>query len=139
MTTITVAVTVNAPLERVWTAWTQPQHITQWNFASPDWECPSASSDLRAGGSFSYRMAARDGSFAFDFGGVYREVSLHERLVSELGDGRRVQVDFGRLPDGQTRLTQAFEAEDQNPAEMQRQGWQAILENFKTHAESLPG
>jgi uncharacterized protein YndB with AHSA1/START domain len=136
---IIVAVTVAAPALRVWTAWTQPEHITHWNFASDDWECPSASADLRPGGVFSSRMAAKDGSMAFDFSGVYREVAPLERLSYELDDGRQVRIDFERLPNDQTRLTEEFEAEDQHAGELQRSGWQAILENFRRYTESLPG
>lgn len=133
---ISVAVTVAAPVERVWNAWTQPEHITHWNFASDDWKCPSASADLRPGGTFSSRMAAKDGSVAF---GVYREVTVLERLSYELGDGRQVRLDFGRLPGDRTCVTQEFEAENQHSGELQRSGWQAILENFRRYTEALPG
>ena len=91
---ITVTTDIDAPLDAVWTAWTAPEHITQWNQASPDWHCPKASNDLRPGGLFSSTMAARDGSFEFEFGGEHTAVVPHERIESRLGDGRTMQVVF---------------------------------------------
>lgn len=136
-TPINVSVIVNAPLATVWDAFTQPQHITGWNFASDDWHCPAATNDLREGGSFSSRMAAKDGSAAFDFGGEYTRVQPHEFYEYRIGDGRTVRVEFESLGDGQTKLTETFETEDVNSAERQREGWQAILENFKKYTEGL--
>lgn len=135
--TIVVETVINASLSTVWNAWTVPEHITAWNFASDDWACPAAQNDLRVGGQFVYTMAAKDGSVSFDFGGEYTNVVQHERIESRLGDGRQVKVLFEALPSGQTRVTEEFDPENVNPIEMQRAGWQAILENFRKHVESL--
>lgn len=134
-TTITVETTVNAPVEKVWTCWTKPEHITKWNNASDDWHSPSATNDLRNGGHFSYRMEAKDGSFGFDFGGTYDEVKTNELITYTLGDGRKVKIIFTGIGDT-TKLTEAFEAETENPIELQRGGWKAILDNFKKYVES---
>ena len=137
-TVITVAATVNAPVEKVWKLWTTAADIINWNSPSPDWHTPSAENDLGNGGKFSYRMEARDGSFGFDFGGVYDDVIENKRISYTLGDGRKVEVLFA--PDGgSTTVTENFEAENINPVEMQRGGWQAILDNFKKYAESVAG
>jgi len=134
-TKITVEAIVQAPVGRVWDYWTKPEHIKQWNNASEDWHTPHAENDLRAGGAFSSRMEAKDGSFGFDFGGVYDEVSEHERIAYTLGDGRKVAIDF--ISQGEaTRVVETFEAEQTNAVEMQQAGWQAILDNFKKHAEA---
>ncbi|GHF37899.1 uncharacterized protein YndB with AHSA1/START domain [Deinococcus metalli] len=134
---ITVDTLVHAPLNTVWIAWTGPEHITQWNHASDDWHCPRAVNDLRPGGTFSSTMAARDGSVEFEFGGEYTAVQPRERLAYTIGDGRAVLVTFEAVDDDTTRVTETFEAESQHPPDMQRAGWQAILENFRTYAESL--
>ena len=134
-TVITVQHTVNAPVEKVWDAFTSPEHITKWNFASDEWHSPSAQNDLRTGGAFSYRMEAKDGSFGFDFGGIYDEVRDKEYIEYTMGDGRKVQVSFEPQGNG-TKVIENFEAEGQNPIEMQRGGWQAILDNFKKYTES---
>jgi len=134
-TLVTIEATVNAPVEKVWELWNNPKHVTQWNHASDDWHSPSAENDLRVGGTFLYRMEAKDGSFGFDFGGSYDDVTPNKRLAYTIGDGRTVEVLF----DGEgnsTQITSTFEAENQNPVEMQRGGWQAILDNFKKYAES---
>lgn len=134
-TKITVETTVNAPVEKVWECWTNPEHITKWNFASDDWHSPSAENDLRVGGKFSSRMEAKDGSFGFDFAGVYDEVENHKLIAYSLGDERKVRVTF----DGNgasTKVVETFDAEDTNSVEMQRNGWQAILDNFRKYAES---
>jgi len=134
-TTITVETLVNAPVDKVWEFWTKPEHITKWNNASEDWHTPKAENDLRVGGAFSSRMEAKDGSFGFDFGGVYDEVKTNELIAYTLGDDRRVKITF--VADGQTtKVTEIFEAEAVNPAEMQQTGWQAILDNFKKYAEA---
>ncbi len=132
---ITVAATVNAPIEKVWAYFTQPSHIMQWNQASDDWHCPNAVNDLRKGGKFSSTMAAKDGSFSFDFWGIYDEVLENELLMYTMGDGRKATVTFASNGDI-TEITTTFEAEDENPVEMQRGGWQAILNNFKKHTET---
>jgi len=137
MNPITVSTVVQAPLETTWRAFTEPEYITEWNFAVDTWHCPEATNDLRIGGTFSYRMAARDGSFGFDFGGTYTALEPHKSLAYTLGDERKVQVDFEPLPNGQTRVTEVFDPETTNPEEMQRNGWQAILDNFKKHTEAM--
>ena len=135
-TTITIETTINAPVEKVWESWTKPEHITQWNNASDDWHTPHAENDLRVGGSFSSRMEARDGSMGFDFGGVYDVVEEHTIIAYTLGDGRKVSVAF--TPTGNTTLvTESFETEDAHSQEMQKSGWQAILDNFKRYTEAL--
>ena len=130
---VTVETLVAAPIERVWTAWTTPEDITQWNTASDDWHTTTASVDLREGGTFSSRMEAKDGSMSFDFAGVYTRVVDHSRLESQFGD-RSLVVDFIDGPDGVT-VRETFEAETTFPVEQQRAGWQAILDSFKRHVE----
>ena len=132
---ITVESTINAPVQKVWEFWTRPEHITKWNAASDDWHSPRAENDLRKGGSFSCRMEAKDGSFGFDFGGVYDAVTENEYIEYTMGDGRNVKVKF----DGNgssTKVTESFEAESTNSIELQRGGWQSILDNFKKYTES---
>lgn len=119
----------------VWALWNEPEHIMQWNFASNDWRCPRAENDLRVGGRLCYRMEAKDGSFGFDFEAVYDEVLHPTKLSFKLTDGRRVETIFEDRSGG-TRIVTEFEAEEENSAEMQRMGWQAILDNFKKYAES---
>ena len=131
---ITISAFVNRPVDIVWTSWTDPVHITKWNAASDDWHCPTATNDLRTGGSFSATMAARDGSFSFDFGGVYDDVELHKRIAYTMADGRTCEVTFAEVGGG-TLVTESFDAEDQHPVEMQRGGWQAILDRFKLYTE----
>lgn len=134
VTPITVSATVNAPVARVWALWTTPADIQNWNNASDDWHTPKAANDLRVGGEFVFTMAAKDGSFSFDFGGTYTEVVENQRIAYTLGDSRNVVTTFEA--DGkQTTVTTVFDPENQNPADMQRAGWQAILDNFKKYAE----
>jgi uncharacterized protein YndB with AHSA1/START domain len=135
-TSITVQTTVEAPLEKVWNAWTKPEHITQWNNASDDWHTPKASNDLRVGGKFSATMAARDGSASFDFEGIYSNVKPNQLIEYAMSDGRTVKVVF-EAAGTKTRVIETFDAENENPIEMQRGGWQAILDNFKKYTESL--
>jgi uncharacterized protein YndB with AHSA1/START domain len=132
---ITIQNTVNAPIEKVWEIWGDPQHITKWASASEDWHTPRAENDLRTGGTFSSRMEAKDGSMGFDFGGVYDEVKNNESIAYTLGDGRKVNIQFTPSGDS-TKIVQIFDAENQNPIEMQQYGWQAILDNFKKYVES---
>jgi len=134
-TTITVESTVNAPVEKVWQYWTGPEHITKWNNASDDWHTPYAENDLRIGGKFSSRMEAKDGSFGFDFGGIYDDVKTNELIAYTLGDSRKVKVVFTSLGNS-TKVVETFEAENTNSIELQRGGWQAILDNFKKYTES---
>lgn len=133
--TITVEAIVHSPVASVWKFWTEPKHIKQWNNASDDWHTPIAENDLRVGGAFVSRMEAKDGSFGFDFGGVYDEVSLNESIAYTLGDGRKVSIAFIAQGDD-TKIVESFEAEETNAVEMQQAGWQAILDNFKKYAES---
>lgn len=125
---------VHAPLEKVWMFWTEPPYIMQWNNASPDWHTPRATNDLRIDGEFHYQMAAKDKSTEFDFWGTYTEVVPERRIAYTMGDGRKAEVVFERLDDG-IRVTETFEAEQTNSEEMQRNGWQAILDNFKKRVE----
>ena len=130
---ITVTTKVNAPVEKVWTLFNGPEHITKWAAASDDWHTTKSENDLRKGGKFTSRMEAKDGSFGFDFGGVYDEVRENEYIEYTLGDGRKVTIDF--TPEGDsTSIVQTFEPEAQNSREMQQGGWQAILDNFKKYA-----
>jgi uncharacterized protein YndB with AHSA1/START domain len=126
---------VNAAPETVWDCWTNPKHIPGWSFASEDWEAYDAENDLQKGGRFKTTMAAKDKSFSFDFIGTYTEVEAPVLLTFVLDDQRRVRVEFTQTPDG-VRVVETFDAEDQNPPEMQQAGWQAFLENFRKYAES---
>jgi uncharacterized protein YndB with AHSA1/START domain len=133
-TAITVETIVNAPVDKVWKSWNTPEDIIQWNSAHPEWHTPSATNDLRVGGGFTSRMEAKDGSMGFDFGGVYDEVELHKTIAYTMSDGRKVRITFS--PEGNTtRVVETFDAEDQNPHEMQQGGWQAILDSFKKYTE----
>jgi uncharacterized protein YndB with AHSA1/START domain len=132
---ITVEALVNAPIEKIWTYWTSPVHITNWNNASDDWHTPWAKNDLFPGGRFVSRMEAKDGSMGFDFGGVYDEVVEMNKIVYTMDDGRRATVNFFESGNG-IKVVEEFEAEDQHSAELQQQGWQAILSNFKNYVES---
>jgi len=134
MTQITIETTVHADPARVWEAWNEPEHITRWAFASDDWTAPHAESDLRAGGRFKTVMAAADGSEQFDFSGVYTRVAVGEAIEYDMDDGRHVSTLFSEVPGG-VRIAQTFEAEEENPVDFQRAGWQAILDNFKRYAE----
>ena len=131
---ITVSTVVAAPLAEVWRAWTTPADIVQWNAASDDWHTTAAAVDLRPGGAFSSRMEAKDGSMGFDFAGTYTAVVPHERIEAEFG-GRVLVVEFVPGPDGVT-VRETFDAEETHPVEMQRAGWQAILDRFARHVES---
>ena len=135
ITKITVEAFVQAPKDTVWKIWTSPEDIVRWNNASDEWHTPNARIDLRAGGEFLYRMEAKDGSVGFDFGGIFDSVKPKESLAYTIGDGRKVEINFtgnGSV----TKITETFDAESQNPIELQRDGWQAILDNFKKYTES---
>lgn len=125
---------VLADIEKVWDYYTRPEHITKWNFASDDWQCPHASNDMRVGGKYLSRMEAKDGSFGFDFEAVYEQIIVGERFSYTMPDGRKVQVTF-KDADGKTEVSINFDAETENSIELQRQGWQAILDNFKKYTE----
>lgn len=131
---ISVETTVNKPIAQVWEKFTTPTDIMNWNHASDDWYTPTATNDLRAGGSFSYKMAARDGSMNFVFGGIFEEVIIGEKLAYTLEDGRNVVVEFTES-DGCVSIRETFEVENTNSLERQREGWQAILDNFKKYTE----
>ncbi len=132
--TITVETLVGAPIEKVWDAFTDPEAIKAWNAASDDWHTTAATNDLRTGGSFSSRMEAKDGSQGFDFGGTYTQVIPHERIAYTMGDGRKVAVTFTQ-EEGGVRVTETFDPESENTHDMQRSGWQAILDSFKRYVE----
>ncbi len=135
-TLITLEVHIKSPVEKVWESWTTPKHIMKWNNASEDWHTPKAENDLRVGGKFLYRMEAKDGSFGFDFCGVYEEVKTHQVIAYEMGDERKVKIIFTKKGN-EIFVSETFEAEATNPIEMQKQGWQSILNNFKKYTESL--
>jgi len=132
---ITIETTVKSPVAKVWKYWTKPEHILKWNNASDDWHTTKAESDLREGGKFSSRMEAKDGSFGFDFGGVYDKVKEKEFIEYTIGDGRKVKITFTNNGT-ETKIVETFEAENANSIEMQRGGWQAILDNFKKYTEA---
>ena len=132
---ITVESTVKAPVNKVWELYNTPQHVVQWNTASDDWHTPAAENDVRPGGKFNYRMEAKDGSMGFDFGGVYDAVKTNELIAYTMGDGRKASVHF-TASGNETKVTVTFDPEDQNSIELQRNGWQAILDNFTKYAET---
>lgn len=135
MLKIAIQTTVKSSIEKVWAAWTTPADINQWNAASDDWHNPRSTNDLRVGGKFSYRMQAKDGSMGFDFEGTYTKI-VHEELIEYvLEDGRCVSVAFESASKGIT-VVEKFDAEDSNSAEMQRQGWQSILDRFGSYVEA---
>jgi uncharacterized protein YndB with AHSA1/START domain len=134
-TKITVETIVNAPVEKVWEYWNEPKHITQWCQASDDWHAPYADNDLSVGGKFKTTMAAKDGSFSFDFGGVYTKVEEYKAIEYTMSDGRKVQVSFSKEGNG-IKLVETFDAENTHSVEMQQAGWQAILDNFKSYTEA---
>jgi uncharacterized protein YndB with AHSA1/START domain len=131
---ITVEANINAPVAKVWKAWTTPGDIMVWNTPDPSWHCPSSENDLKAGGKFKNRMEAKDGSFGFDFEGTYDKVELHKEISYTMADGRVATTIF-KDENGKTTVATAFDPESMNPIEMQRSGWQAILNNFVTYAE----
>ncbi len=137
---IIVQTIVNAPIEKVWEYWSKPEHITGWAFASDTWEAPSALNDLRVGGTFKTRMQAKDGSGGFDFTGTYTAVTKHALIEYNMDDlsaqtaGRHVKTEFLPMPHGVT-ITTTFDPEKENSEEVQRAGWQAILDNFKKYVE----
>ncbi len=134
-TTITIEATVQASVTKVWNFYTEPKHIIKWNNASDDWHTTRAENDLRKGGKFLSRMEAKDDSFGFDFGGVYDEVKANELIAYTMGDARKAKIVFTSTGN-QTKMTIAFDAETENSIEMQRGGWQAILDNFKKYTET---
>lgn len=133
---ITVQVHINASKEKVWECFTVADHIVNWNFASDDWFCPKAINELIQGGNFTYTMAAKDGSMSFDFTGRFSKIIDYRQLNYILGDGRTVEISFEEK-DGACQIIEKFEAEKENSDELQRNGWQAILNNFKKYVENL--
>ncbi|MCY4017927.1 MAG: SRPBCC family protein [Chloroflexi bacterium] len=132
---IAIEAVVNRTRSEIWSLFNVPEHITQWNFASDDWCCPRAENDLRVGGRLCFRMEAKDGSFGFDFEGVYDQVAHESKLAYTMPGGRKVETSFEDLEE-RTKVRTVFDPETENPVDMQRMGWQAILDNFKKYAES---
>ena len=142
---IIVTNTILAPVSTAWNCYTQPEHITKWNFASSDWRCPNATVDLKVGGEFSSRMEAKDGSMGFDFGGVYTKIENEKAINYTMNvmqdqkpkDGRRVEITFEKIDYKESKITISFEPETENSRELQQDGWQTILDNFKKHTEKV--
>ena len=131
---IRVEATINADRQKVWNYYTKPEHITKWNFADPSWHCPTAQNDMQVGGKYSARMEAKDGSFGFDFVAIYTEIIIEQQFSYEFG-GRKATVMFNTV-NNKTEIIIDFDAENENPIEMQKDGWQAILNNFKLYTET---
>lgn len=131
---IKVTATINSDTKKVWDYYTQPEHIIKWNFADPSWHCPTATNDMNVGGRYVARMEAKDGSFGFEFDAVYTEINKGDSFTYDLG-GRLSTVDF-KETNGQTEVTVTFDSETENSIELQRNGWQAILDNFKKYTEA---
>ena len=131
---ITVEATINADIKKTWDYYTLPEHITKWNFADPSWHCPSASNDMKIGGKYLARMEAKDGSFGFDFEAYYTEFNLGNSFTYEFGD-RVCTIEMAELETNQTAIKITFEPETENPIDLQQQGWQLILNNFKSYTE----
>ncbi len=136
MEPIILDITILKPVEKVWEYFTDPKHITKWNFAHETWHCPKAESDFREGGKFVYRMEAKDGSFGFDYTGTFQEIVPNVLIRYVLDDGREVEVRFNKVDDSTTEIVETFEPEKQNSREMQRDGWYGILNNFHKYAEN---
>lgn len=132
---ITIQTVIDSPLEKVWNFWVDPKHITQWAFASNDWEAPYAENHLEVGLTFKTTMAAKDGSRSFDFSGTYTDIQPKKLIEYDMEDGRHVKVVFETLTEG-TKVIQTFDPETENSRELQKNGWQAILDNFKKHVET---
>ncbi len=133
---ITVKTTIHSSIEQVWAAWTSPEHITQWTFASDDWHAPYAEIDLKVGGRFKTTMAAKDESFSFDFSGTFTEVEPMKKIAYTLDDDRKVVIEFN-VNSEEVTVVESFDPESVNSLELQETGWQMILNNFKKHVDSL--
>lgn len=133
---VAIEARVNAPVKKVWDCWTMPEHIVKWNQASDDWHSPRASNNLVPGGEFLVRMESKDGTMGFDFGGMYDVVDEYRKIAYTMADRRKVTVDFTESA-GSTIITELFDAEEENPIELQKQGWQAILDNFAKYVEAI--
>jgi uncharacterized protein YndB with AHSA1/START domain len=136
MDKIKIDITILAPVEKVWNYFNDPEHITKWNFAHESWHCPKSENDLKVGGKFNNRMEAKDGSFGFDFVGIYDEIIQNEKIKYHMEDGREVEIIFEKIDENTTKVTEIFDPEKQNPVEMQREGWYAILNNFHKYVEN---
>lgn len=134
--TISVSISVNAPIEKIWEHWNVPKYITQWYNASDDWHAPYTENDLKVGGKFKTTMAAKDGSAAFDFEGVYTSIVKNKQIEYTIIDGRDVIIKFF-TENNETVVEETFDPENINSIELQRGGWQAILNNFKKHVEEV--
>jgi len=133
---ITIETNVKAPIEKVWDTWNNPKQVVNWNHASEDWFSPQATNDFKVGGKFVYRMEAKDGSFGFDFSGTYVDIQDNKLVVTRLDDDRLVSTEF--IPENDSiKIVETFEAEGENSVELQREGWLAILTNFKNYTESI--
>jgi len=132
---ITISATIYVDAQKAWDYYTKPEHITKWNFADPSWHCPSASNDMKVGGKYSARMEAKDGSFGFEFEAIYNEIVVGEKFTYTMPDGRQVDVSF-KNEGKQTEVTVIFDPENENPIELQKGGWQAILNSYKTYTEA---
>ncbi len=131
---ITIQATVNAPIEKVWEYWNNSAHISGWAYASDDWMAEGKENNLRVEGKFKTRMAAKDGSAEFEFGGIYTAIDTNRLIEYDMSDGRHVKTVFEETPEG-VKITETFDPENENTLEMQKQGWQAILNNFKKYSE----
>lgn len=134
---ITVQAIINAPIAVVWETWNKAEHIINWNFASDDWHCPKALVDLEVGGKFSYTMAAKDESFSFDFEGIYDVIETNKRIEYHIEDGRKVSIQFVEMVGGVVQVIEKFDSENSSPIELQKTGWQMILNNYKKYTESI--
>ena len=132
---ISIEIVINSTLDNIWTTWTTPSSITQWNFASDEWCCPKAEINLEVGESFIYRMEAKDGSMGFDFSGKFTQIKTNELIEYELEDKRSVTIVFEKVNEG-VKVIESFDAEDENSAKQQKDGWQCILNNFKYYVET---
>ncbi|PRX54250.1 SRPBCC family protein [Flagellimonas meridianipacifica] len=135
MKKITVETKVKGSIDKIWEFWTKAEHIVNWNFAIPEWHCPQAENNLEVGKSFRFRMEARDGSMGFDYEGTYTQIEPKTTIEYALGDERKVSIDFKKMGNA-VSIVETFEVEDTNTLEQQQQGWQAILDNFKSYVES---
>lgn len=133
---ITVEAIINVPIKKAWELWTSPEHIVHWNNASKDWHTPKVENDLREGGKFLFKMEAKDGSFGFEFEGIYTEVKTNELIAYKMEDDRQVKINF-TSEGNETKITESFETEEINAIDLQRKGWQSLLNNFKKYAEGI--
>ena len=136
MENVKVEISILAPLDLVWECFTDRDHIEEWYFASEDWHCPNAENNFKIGGSFNYRMEAKDESFGFNFTGVFDEINPNELIKYHLDDQRKVEVNFGNEDNNMVKMVQNFEPEKENSHDLQRKGWFAILNNFKNYVEN---